>query len=434
MLYIAIYIFVHRKFTDFKKQSSCPDRDSDESINYPTTGRNQETTQEKDLNPIVPKRRSQTTSLARNGLLPTPEEGVAEWSDSYFVPTHQSRLQSTDGPRWEGYSFGGSQPVTPLSPTDYAGTPVVVSRSQPEDHHDTPANTPGEAHRHLSLATITTSHTTYNMMQALRSSRMNSMAPTVINSSRVASILKVKTEAVPPDSAFMDTFSPFSVTVRGGQGLPARPTLVQRHRDIKRKLRLLFIYPLVYMLMWLIPFISHCLQYSDSYSKSPSYLLAFFVVGSLGLQGTVDSILFSTREKPWRHLNRHRFFGWGFELSKRKIKGESRFGKDTVVQVAEADLARDRKGDEEEALKVERLPVVAKRPGLARERSWWEVEGRMRMDSVMLGTDRTNMDQVGEQRDLHEDVIREEDVPPMEPDHDAPSKELRFAPEPGRSK
>ena len=46
--------------------------------------------------------------------------------------------------------------------------------------------------------------------------------------------------------------------------------LRQRRRAIQRQLRILFIYPVVYMGMWLIPFTSHCLSYSDYFAQHPT--------------------------------------------------------------------------------------------------------------------------------------------------------------------
>ena len=66
---------------------------------------------------------------------------------------------------------------------------------------------------------------------------------------------------------------------------------------IRRQLRFLFIYPLVYMFMWTIPFIQNALQYTDWYVRNPSLVLTALVTVIVPLQCAVDSWLFSTREK-----------------------------------------------------------------------------------------------------------------------------------------
>ncbi|KAI9797420.1 MAG: hypothetical protein M1833_005459 [Piccolia ochrophora] len=49
----------------------------------------------------------------------------------------------------------------------------------------------------------------------------------------------------------------------------AKDKLRQDRRRVRHQLRLLFIYPLVYALMWVLPFAYHCLLYSDTYAKKP---------------------------------------------------------------------------------------------------------------------------------------------------------------------
>ena len=84
-------------------------------------------------------------------------------------------------------------------------------------------------------------------------------------------------------------------------------------------------------------------------------------------------------------------------------------GKTRGEMLAEARLARERRELEREGMK-ERQEVSERlrRESLARrggqDRSWWEVEGRRRADSVLLGTDTTGV--VGEGKKV--EVIAEE--------------------------
>lgn len=84
---------------------------------------------------------------------------------------------------------------------------------------------------------------------------------------------------------------------RGQKNMSASNQLLFAHRNIRRQLRLLFVYPLVYFMMWMIPFANHCLQYRDNYTRHPSFILSCFVMVDLALQCAVNCILFSTREK-----------------------------------------------------------------------------------------------------------------------------------------
>lgn len=95
---------------------------------------------------------------------------------------------------------------------------------------------------------------------------------------------------------------------------PTSPTTrhLQRQRmRIHRQLRLIFIYPLVYTLMWLIPFIQHCMMYSDYFAH---HLMWFFRIGAsicITSMGFVDCLIFSLREKPWRSIQTSDGTLWG---------------------------------------------------------------------------------------------------------------------------
>jgi hypothetical protein len=81
----------------------------------------------------------------------------------------------------------------------------------------------------------------------------------------------------------------------------ARHLRRQRAR-IHRQLRLMFIYPLVYTFMWLIPFIQHCLNYSDRFATHPVFFLRISTAICITSIGFVDCLIFSVREKPWRSI------------------------------------------------------------------------------------------------------------------------------------
>jgi hypothetical protein len=75
----------------------------------------------------------------------------------------------------------------------------------------------------------------------------------------------------------------------------------QRAR-IHRQLRLMFIYPIVYILMWLMPFVNHCMLYHDGWASHPLYWLSLLGTICITLMGAVDCLIFSLRERPWEHI------------------------------------------------------------------------------------------------------------------------------------
>jgi len=92
----------------------------------------------------------------------------------------------------------------------------------------------------------------------------------------------------------------------------------RRRIAISRQLRLLFIYPLVYALMWVPPLISHALQFTDRFVQRPSFPLYCVVAFTLPFQCFVDCWLFTIREKPWRYIA-ETHYGFG----PRTCKGKS---------------------------------------------------------------------------------------------------------------
>jgi G protein-coupled receptor GPR1 len=89
--------------------------------------------------------------------------------------------------------------------------------------------------------------------------------------------------------------------------------LRQRRRAIQRQLRILFIYPVVYMAMWLIPFVVHCMSYSD-YSKShfPTLTALLVLPNVHGLRRRQCLLLaraaLATHTRQRRHLPRQLCF------------------------------------------------------------------------------------------------------------------------------
>jgi hypothetical protein len=109
--------------------------------------------------------------------------------------------------------------------------------------------------------------------------------------------------------------------------------LAVRRKFHLRQLRTLFIYPIVYLLMWMIPFVSHCMQYWNKWAtRGPPFPVVLLSTICLTSMGAVDCIIFSVREQPWRHTKRlfreggvDRSMRTGNErhLSEEKIRGNS---------------------------------------------------------------------------------------------------------------
>ncbi|KAF1839439.1 hypothetical protein BDW02DRAFT_473365, partial [Decorospora gaudefroyi] len=94
-----------------------------------------------------------------------------------------------------------------------------------------------------------------------------------------------------------------SVAVTTTTPPPAPPCQMARKRaHIHRQLRLMFIYPLIYTLMWLLPFMQHCTMYTNYSAWHPVWFLCLSSTLCVTSMGFVDCLIFSWREKPWRAI------------------------------------------------------------------------------------------------------------------------------------
>lgn len=158
----------------------------------------------------------------------------------------------------------------------------------------------------------------------------------------------------------------------------ATTTQLQDARNaILGQLRLLFIYPVVYVLMWVFPVVSHCLQYSDYFAVHPPFWLNVVATCSLALQAGADCAVFSWREKPWRRVRRN---GGREKVAKESLRRMSAWtlGRGTIGKISVG--AGGGMGGGEPLNKS----------GWKRDSHWWEEEGKKRKDSVWLGTDTIN--------------------------------------------
>lgn len=82
----------------------------------------------------------------------------------------------------------------------------------------------------------------------------------------------------------------------------ATRALQQRHKAIQRQLRLLFIYPVVYLVLWIFPFVAHALNYSNYYAQHPIFPISALNIFCQNIMGLADVLIFCWREKPWKHI------------------------------------------------------------------------------------------------------------------------------------
>lgn len=159
-----------------------------------------------------------------------------------------------------------------------------------------------------------------------------------------------------------------SIMAQAGDVIP----MLDTRAKIRHQLRLLFIYPLIYIIIWILPFTSHILTWSDDDDSVP-FGIAVAALASLCIQGAVNSLLFSVWEKPWRHVRGNRGVP-GLRVGKGPVVGRTR-----DEMMVDGRIARVRLGVEIEERK--------RREGRARgSRYWWDVADVERGDEEGLLT------------------------------------------------
>ncbi|KAK8905053.1 hypothetical protein ACHAPC_002858 [Botrytis cinerea] len=201
--------------------------------------------------------------------------------------------------------------------------------------------------------------------------------------------------------------------------------MIRTREKIRRQLRFLFIYPLVYLGMWTIPFVSHILQFNDKLAVNPPLAINLLTTVFVCAQGAVDCWLFSTREKPWKHIpgTGGTFFGsfkfWVIFFGKGKESQGHGPGKTRNEMAREARQAYKRRDQE---LAQRRFEAQAGNSVITErgrgDRSWWDVEGADRLGTVGIGAGVAAMTPVQEEFSISTDGESEETSGPSDPVHE----------------
>lgn len=160
--------------------------------------------------------------------------------------------------------------------------------------------------------------------------------------------------------------------------------MIRTREKICRQLRFLFIYPLIYLAMWIIPFVSHILQFNDDLAVNPPFALSTITAVCVCVQGALDCWLFSTREKPWKHIpgTGGTFFGslkfWViFRAKEKEGQGQGHGPGKTGNEMAREARQAYKRRDEELAQRRSEAQagnVMVGERGRG-DRTWWDVAG-----------------------------------------------------------
>jgi hypothetical protein len=82
----------------------------------------------------------------------------------------------------------------------------------------------------------------------------------------------------------------------------ANDMLEAKRATIMLQIRMNFTYPIVYVALWIFPFILHCMQYKAEYARDPPSGLAALSILCISSMGFANCLIFLVREQPWRIL------------------------------------------------------------------------------------------------------------------------------------
>lgn len=154
---------------------------------------------------------------------------------------------------------------------------------------------------------------------------------------------------------------------------------VARNRErIRRQLRSLFIYPLIYTLTWLFPLINQVLGQTHGVHARPFWISCLSLAG-FAIQGFANAVVFMVQEKPWRHKGDRGF--WLALLGKLVLRsGGGRSGVGAGRTLDERRIEAHTAETRREGEMIDRTEAAALRGGpqslplRSSSRNWWDAD------------------------------------------------------------
>lgn len=148
---------------------------------------------------------------------------------------------------------------------------------------------------------------------------------------------------------------------------------------MRRQLRLLFVYPLMYIIMWIVPFVSHVYKYNEKETGEQPFALQAASVASLCIGAAVDCCFFIAWERPWRHV-KGGFWSSLTSLFRRESHEVRNMGRSREEQLRDVRHALNRRNHEQ--AEREAVAVVTKSRPRRPVREWWDVIEETEYDQV----------------------------------------------------
>ncbi|KAI0161835.1 G protein-coupled glucose receptor regulating Gpa2-domain-containing protein [Hypoxylon sp. FL1284] len=312
---------------------------------------------------------------SRHGSVPSTVSSTLNSAAETSASPRQMEQVQTGSMRWNPVVYDDNISAEPHTTRDgqlAADGPISPSCYAAERN---PVNEPDQAHCRPLSSSQQSEHSYFSWKRLL--SR---------GSQRAASCVSEPTSAAQsgqrrPEGAGQ-TQTPSTAYICAGEPDVA---LRRSRKKMQRQLRLLFVYPAIYLLTWIAPFVSHVTWFNDEYAIEPTYpghppmSLQLVSLVSLCIGAAVDCAFFSLWEKPWRHL-RGGFWEclvlWLdiFRPIWRSTRGTGRSREERFMDARTARLRREQ--ETQERINGGESATAAggddHRPGDAAPREWWD--------------------------------------------------------------
>lgn len=359
-IYASIYFYVHKKLDGFGRSSNVVSSLRPEStvsrIRSDRLGRRH------DLPPMPP--------LAYHGLIPESRHGSLSQAEARKLSASTFGSYNKNPPKVDKrptllrvltIRFYGNENQN--SANDLSIPPVEVGATSGAPTSVLDPETPPQA-LPSNIPSTPTSWTTF-------AAHYTGLVPSIMDF-----LSFLRTQSRHPSASSWSSTPIYPLEVVNSQGQNVDPNDIARDK-VRRQVRLLFIYPLIYVGLWIIPFVGNIVRYNEANEQAPTVLSAL-VNTVMTIHCAVDCFVFSIRERPWQHIPGSKGGFWESLAIWRMGEGnlsrqQSWPGKSRAEMAAEARAAYRRR-DQEIAAKIskaEQSSSCQTRKGRT-ERSWWD--------------------------------------------------------------
>ncbi|KAM0346714.1 hypothetical protein ACHAPU_005429 [Fusarium lateritium] len=147
------------------------------------------------------------------------------------------------------------------------------------------------------------------------------------------------------------------------------PGTVKSREKILRQLRLLFIYPIVYVAIWILPFTVQL----TGYGRGAPYGMRLASIVFLSFHGLADALVFSIKEKPWRHSQAFKPMNLRFWKRRQEAPDVgARVGRTREEMTLDSRFAKKRRQQEQAEWEMNRQTKHDTRQVSRSNSDWWD--------------------------------------------------------------